>query len=743
MADTEHHHIADDDTMTANFQMPAADPMKEEMSVREMEMLTSVAKSMTESLLEATDLLGGIPWCLVHEKHGISLFRADVGNNVPCNVHAVCKVTCEIEDVAESMITSTTESYTKMMELLSSDFIEGAVIQNIVEPTELNPHRYVALKWAAFKSSSKFTKDRDFIILEYVDMIEDDQGQKIAFRIMESVDVPKTSTYAESAKYTRDIVPLMGFMYHTTKKSGELRMTYTCNFDNGDLPAWAANSAIQSHVEKCVNGILKYIETFCVQKETIVLPQQVMPMCEQDHCKVCERNFCVLRRRYNCLKCGEVICSSCSTMRSALVPDHGERLLRVCTACVLEVRRTSRFAIDSPHSAPSSSTSLTSQARSPTSPGQPGPIVRTQSFSNGKRRSYDDLLEPVRNRLIEHKTFSSSPEIVEIPKASFPLRSLSDGFVMRKGNFFTSRRRGSPADLAISIEAFRHHQMRMGGSSDQNEPEDGDLTDTDESLRQFEYFSAIGQQQQQSDSEKSSPTAAESPVHTPRRPQRRQHHSHHHHHQQVHPETSLLSPLTATQPLIEEGSRSWKHCAFESKIHGNQNNSQSCYSFPTMNPESKAKLAAAIQQSQSIIDDAAYANNLAQHARKLSHHRIVALQMEHEVMPPSNTTSNQTSNQIQYEPRNTQRRAIMQTASFGATLYDSIRGGDETPDQQVVVLTRAMERVGYSGNQEASGARRQQHQQMSHGGQQRRERSTRHRHHSSNNNMVETTPSYR
>lgn len=734
MADLDHiTTITDGMTLLAHLQQQLPEELvKEEMSVREMEMLTNVAKSMTESLLEATDLLGGIPWCLVHEKHGISLFRADVGNNVPCNVHAVCKVTCEIEDVAESMITSTTESYTKMMELLSSDFIEGAVIQNIVEPTELNPHRYVALKWAAFKSSSKFTKDRDFIILEYVDMIEDDQGQKIAFRIMESVDVPKTSKYAESTKYTRDIVPLMGFMYHTTKKPGELRMTYTCNFDNGDLPAWAANSAIQSHVEKCINGILKYIETFRAQKETIVLPQQVMPMCEQDHCKVCERNFCVLRRRYNCLKCGEVICSSCSTIRSALVPDHGERQLRVCTACVLEVRRTSRFATDSPHSAPASApTSSAGQTRSPTSPGQPGPIVRTQSFSTGKRRSYDDLLEPVRNRLIEHKTFSSSPEIVEIPKASFPLRSLSDGFVMRKGNFFTSKRRGSPADLAISIEAFRQHQMRMGSNSSDQEPEDSDLTDTEESLRQFEYFSATTTSGQQSDSETSSPTAAQSPVHTPKRPQRR----HHHQHERVHPETSLLLPLNATQPLIEEGIRSKKHHAFESKI-SNQSQGGS-YLFPTMKPETKAKLDAAIQLSQNIIDDAAYANNLAQHARKLSHHRIVALQMEHEVMAPVNHHSS--NNQSQYEPRNTRHHAIMQTSSsFGSTLYDS--DGGETMDQQIVVLARAMEQIGYSqGNQDV---RRQQHQQMSQGGGQHRERSTRH-HHFSGNNMGDATPSYR
>jgi hypothetical protein len=121
---------------------------------------------MTEALLEATDLLGGITWCLVHEKNGISLFRADSEANSPCNVHAVCKFIGEIDDVSDSMVTNTTEAYQKMMAMLSSDFIEGAVIHNIVEPNEENPYRYIGIKWVAFKSSSPFTKDRDFIILE-------------------------------------------------------------------------------------------------------------------------------------------------------------------------------------------------------------------------------------------------------------------------------------------------------------------------------------------------------------------------------------------------------------------------------------------------------------------------------------------------------------------------------------------------------------------------------------------------
>lgn len=275
-------------------------------------MITSTAKSMIEQLLEATDLVGAIPWQLVHEKKGISLFRAEASsssgvspscakkkdkvnsnsNAIPCNVHAVTKMAAKIEDVVDAMITTTTEDYVAMMKTLSSDFLDGAVLHNIIEQSEANPHRYVGIKWASFQNSSHFANDKDFVLLEYVDLVEDEQGQQIAFRVMQSIELP-SRCYQEASKmlqakereaqqpaveYTRDVIPLMGFMYQTTKRPGELRMTYTCNFDpNGDLPAWAANAAIQSHVEKCITGTLRYLESHTAGLDSFTLPQQVIP----------------------------------------------------------------------------------------------------------------------------------------------------------------------------------------------------------------------------------------------------------------------------------------------------------------------------------------------------------------------------------------------------------------------------------------------------------------------------------
>ncbi|OWZ22852.1 hypothetical protein PHMEG_0002371 [Phytophthora megakarya] len=569
------------------------DPAEEttEMCVKERERLTTVAKRMTESLLEATDLLGGIPWTLVHEKHGISLFRADAtnaGTNVPCNVHAVCKFACDIGDVAASLITPTTASFKRMMAMLSSDFLDGAVVQNIVEPTPANPHRYVALKWAAFKSSGPFAKDRDMLMLEYVDMIEDAQGQMTAFRIMESVDTPAGfSKYAESPKYTRDLVPLIGFMYHSTKRSGELRMTYTCNFDkNGDLPAWVANSAIQSHVEKCINGILKYTENFRVGREEIVLPQQV------------------------------VLMMWWGVLQFLQLPSGLE-----------------------PPSTPFSSTT-TNQFFADT---ERKPLGRAQSFSvprdevkqePPKRRSYDNLLDPVRSRLIEYKTFSSGTEdnlaattgsSIGVPKASFPSRSFSDGLVMRNKALFAAKRRGSPADLAISIEAFRLHQMRMGNA--ERQPEDGSDENTDD--------------------ESTASSSSISPTYS----------------------------LTRPSPMHERMSPHSLRAA-RSRIPVNYESNQEAHL--AAGDDEKFEFNEAIARANHIIVAANYANSLAQQARKLSHFRVVALQQEHEIMAPmlrnggNSDQANNNSPVVRRRPRHRRHGSDFEVApGAGAVLYSS------------------------------------------------------------------------
>ncbi|OQR87576.1 hypothetical protein ACHHYP_08492 [Achlya hypogyna] len=361
---------------------------------------TKIAKHMTTALLETTSFAKALPWKIVYERKNFSIFRTELCGIAPCNVHAVTRLAAEIEDVTENLITTTTDAYKSMMSMLSSDFVDGAVLANILTPTPAHPFQYVGLKWAAFKSATPFVKDKDFVLLEYVDLIEDACGRKTSFRVLQSVEIP---TYIETpGKYAREHTPLVGFVYHTTKKPGDLRMTYTCSIDkNGELPTWAANAAIQSHVEKCLKHTLKYLEYQRMSRDNFILPQQVIPLADaQDNCQVCAKKFRHLyRHRYTCLKCGKVVCGNCSALRNAEVPDLGERKLRVCTACVIEVRLSHRRG----------SADLKTSLSSLTLSDVPVPT--------DSRLSLEDVLAPVRSLVADdYQLFSAVAEAPQVPR---------------------------------------------------------------------------------------------------------------------------------------------------------------------------------------------------------------------------------------------------------------------------------------------------------------------------------------
>ncbi|KAJ0411181.1 hypothetical protein ATCC90586_008897 [Pythium insidiosum] len=56
---------------------------------------------------------------------------------------------------------------------------------------------------------------------------------------------------------------------------------------------------------------------------------------ERSHCVVCMRAFQLLRRKHHCRQCGEIICSSCLSLRPANLPVIGLSKVKVCVPCVL------------------------------------------------------------------------------------------------------------------------------------------------------------------------------------------------------------------------------------------------------------------------------------------------------------------------------------------------------------------------------------------------------------------------
>lgn len=548
------------------------------------------AKNMVEAFINATDILGENQWSYSGYKNGITLHFVEGENvNVPCNVHAGCRMNGELEEVSESLVVTDSTAYKSMMRSLYPDFVDGVVLENILLPSNLHPYRYVGLKWIAFKSSSSSTSDHDFVILEYTDLFEDDQGEKIAFQVYQSVDVlpPIDVPHEKSCSFSRGRLPILGYMFHTTNKSDELHMSYSCSVES--------TPGILSHVTKLMKAKIRYITSVRAKRDAIVLVQRVIPTSEQDFCRLCEKTFGIWRRRHNCYKCGGVICGTCSSVQAVHVHDIGERNLRVCTPCVSEARRTARNEalsslaglIIGPNdgggeNARSSLSSCSSSVHSIKGESLnfelEENVAALPTYGIGSPpadhvSTMHELLEPVRELLKNYQNISSISTGLRMPKANFLNRSFSSGRMGKKRSFLVIKRRGSPADLAMGTDSFRFREDRI------------DDLDVDSHA-----------------SSNQSPISLVSEDGVFR--------------DQVNSDYAERPRLVREKRTASDGPRFLSSRTVDSDI-----------------------LEAAIARSQGLLEATEIANDLAQHMRRAAHHRIRSLQLENEAYATSHTHS--------------------------------------------------------------------------------------------------------
>nr|CCA16028.1 sporangia induced hypothetical protein [Albugo laibachii Nc14] len=564
------------------------------LSHARMENYVTQAKDMVEALTNATDILGENQWSYSGSKNGITLYCIEGDNvnvNVPCNVHAGCKMNGGIEEVSESLVVTNTTAYKSTMRSLYPDFVDGVVLENILLPSYLHPYRYVGLKWIVFKSNSSFTSDHDFVILEYIDLIEDDQGEKIAFQVYQSVDVPPSidGPYGKSSNLSRGRLPILGYMFHTTNKPDELHMSYSCSVES--------TPGILSHVKKLLNAKIKYITSVRTKRDAIILVQQVIPTSEQDFCRLCEKTFGIWRRRHNCYKCGGVICGTCSSVQVVHVQVIGERNLRVCTPCVSEARRTARSeafsalagtslglnegGADNARSSLSSCSSSVHSIKGESINFELDDFVAPMADDDNVSPSIDhadtmhELLEPVRELLKNYQNISSCPTGPRMPKANFLNRSFSSGRMGKKRSFLVTKRRGSPVDLAMGIDSRRSRDVRIDDS-------DSDM--------------------------ESHGSSNQSPIHSVSRAGIFR--------DQVNSDCTVRPRLVREKRTASDGPRFFSSRALDNDI-----------------------LEAAIARSQGLLEATEVANELAQHMRRAAHHRIRSLQLDNEAYASAHTQS--------------------------------------------------------------------------------------------------------
>ncbi|ETV71357.1 hypothetical protein H257_13256 [Aphanomyces astaci] len=126
-----------------------------------------------------------------------------------------------------------------------------------------------------------------------------------------------------------------------TDAPGRLEATYFVQMDfHGSAPKAMYVHGMRRHIR----AILPTVESFILIAllRDAAFFAKLVPTSARRACHVCDLMFGAFHRRRRCRKCGDVVCTSCSS--HVTFDQHLDSLkLRICTACVMHVLLPDEF----------------------------------------------------------------------------------------------------------------------------------------------------------------------------------------------------------------------------------------------------------------------------------------------------------------------------------------------------------------------------------------------------------------
>uniref|UniRef100_K3WLU1 FYVE-type domain-containing protein n=1 Tax=Globisporangium ultimum (strain ATCC 200006 / CBS 805.95 / DAOM BR144) TaxID=431595 RepID=K3WLU1_GLOUD len=100
------------------------------------------------------------------------------------------------------------------------------------------------------------------------------------------------------------------------------------------------SQAVSSILLSSLNRLQSTVEDLRLSTQVYIHRSTWVKDKERTSCHLCMRNFHALRRKHHCRKCGEVICSDCSSIETIDLPVLGYSKLRLCKVCGVRARST-------------------------------------------------------------------------------------------------------------------------------------------------------------------------------------------------------------------------------------------------------------------------------------------------------------------------------------------------------------------------------------------------------------------
>ncbi|GMF55180.1 unnamed protein product [Phytophthora fragariaefolia] len=194
----------------------------------------------------------------------------------------------------------------------------------------------LTVKWAAFETGVSGKRDVclvDYLSLAYIPNSE--PRQRVHVWCFTSAEGERVGCMElkDTHHVTRTKLTKLGVFWR--KVSEDETEVIVC----GSFPSKHA-PMVSAILLGCLNRLQGIVEDLRMSSQLYIQRATWVKNNERTTCNLCTRNFHALRRKHHCRRCGEVVCSDCSTVETIDLPAIGYSKLRLCKVCSIRARTT-------------------------------------------------------------------------------------------------------------------------------------------------------------------------------------------------------------------------------------------------------------------------------------------------------------------------------------------------------------------------------------------------------------------
>ncbi|KAH7469358.1 RUN and FYVE domain-containing protein 1 [Phytophthora ramorum] len=194
----------------------------------------------------------------------------------------------------------------------------------------------LTVKWAAFETGLSGKRDVclvDYLSLAYVPNSEPRQRVHVWCFTAADGDRVGCMELKDTHNVARTKLTKLGVFWR--KVSEDETEVIVC----GSFPSKHA-SMVSAILLSCLNRLQGIVEDLRMSNQLYIQRATWVKNNERTTCNLCTRNFHALRRKHHCRRCGELVCSDCSTVETIDLPAIGYSKLRLCKVCSIRARTT-------------------------------------------------------------------------------------------------------------------------------------------------------------------------------------------------------------------------------------------------------------------------------------------------------------------------------------------------------------------------------------------------------------------